>query len=60
MPPELGHPSAQVSCTIAGVESLAQAVGDGVGGSDGLSADLDLDGAVTASCLDEFPGQPAG
>jgi phosphatidylinositol dimannoside acyltransferase len=35
-------------------EGMAEIVGEGVGG-DGLPSGLDLDGAVAASCLDEFP-----
>ena len=41
---------------VDGVEGLAQVVGDGVGGGDGLPSGLDLDGAVAAGCPDEFPG----
>jgi hypothetical protein len=33
---------------------LAEVVGEGLGGGDGLGAGLDLDGAVAAGCLDEF------
>ena len=38
-----------------GFEGLAEVVGEGVGGGDGLSSGLDLDGAVAAGGLDEFP-----
>jgi hypothetical protein len=38
-----------------GFEGLAQVVGEGVGGGDGLPSGPDLDGAVSAGCLDEFP-----
>jgi hypothetical protein len=38
---------------------LAEVVGQGVGGGDGL-AGLDLDGSAAAGCLDEFPDGPAG
>jgi Bacterial regulatory proteins, tetR family len=41
---------------VDGVEGLAQVVGERVGGGDGLPSGLDLDGAVAAGCLDEFPG----
>ena len=40
---------------IYGVEGLAQVVGDRVRGGDGPPSGLDLDGAVTAGCLDELP-----
>ncbi len=35
------------------IDGLAQVVGDGVGGGDGVRSGLDLDGAVAAGCLDE-------
>ena len=38
-----------------GFEGLSEVVGEGVGGGDGLSSGLDLDGAVAAGGLDEFP-----
>ena len=41
---------------VDGVEGLAQVVRERVGGGDGLPSRLDLDGAVAAGCLDEFPG----
>ena len=41
---------------VDGVEGLAQVVGDRVGSGDGLPSGPDLDGAVSAGCLDEFPG----
>jgi hypothetical protein len=41
---------------VDGVEGLAQVVGNGVGGGDRLLAGLDLDLAVAAGGLDEFPG----
>jgi hypothetical protein len=45
--------------TSAGVvdhgEGVAEVVGQGVGGGDGVRAGLDLDGAVTARGLDELP-----
>ena len=40
---------------VDGVEGLAEVVGEGVGGGDGLPSGLDLDGAVAAGGLDEFP-----
>ena len=43
-----------------GFEGLAEVVGEGVGGGDGLPSGLDLDGAVAAGGLDEFPDRPAG
>jgi hypothetical protein len=45
---------------VDGVEGLAEVVGEGVGGGDGLPSGLDLDGAVAAGGLDEFPDRPAG
>src|ERR1700733_8977492 len=45
---------------VDGVEGLAEVVGDGVGGGDGLLAGLDLDLAVAAGGLDELPDRPAG
>jgi hypothetical protein len=36
-------------------EGLVEFVGDGVGGGDGVQAGLDLNGAVAAGCLHEFP-----
>jgi len=45
---------------VDGVEGLVQVVGEGVGGDDGLPSGLDLDGAVAAGGLDEFPDRPAG
>jgi hypothetical protein len=41
---------------VDGVQGLAQVVGDRVGSGDGLPSGPDLDGAVSAGCLDEFPG----
>jgi hypothetical protein len=41
---------------VDGVEGLAEVAGDGVGGGDGLPSGADLDGAVAAGGLDEFPG----
>ena len=41
---------------VDGVEGLAQVIGDRVGSGDGLPSGPDLDGAVPAGCLDEFPG----
>jgi hypothetical protein len=41
---------------VDGVEGLAQVVGDRVGSGDDLPSGSDLDGAVSAGCLDEFPG----
>ena len=38
-----------------GFEGLAEVVGEGVGSGDGLPSGLDLDDAVAAGCLDEFP-----
>jgi hypothetical protein len=38
-----------------GFEGLAEVVGEGVGGGDGMPSGLDPDGAVVAGCLDEFP-----
>ena len=43
-----------------GFEGLPEVVGQGIGGGDGLPSGLDLDGAVAAGCLDEFPDRPAG
>ena len=43
-----------------GVEGLAEVVGERVGGGDGLLSGLDLNGAVAAGGLDEFPDRPAG
>ena len=40
------------------VEGLAEVVGQGVGGGDGVLAGLDLDGAVTAGGGDELPDGP--
>ena len=40
---------------VDGVERLAEVVGDRVGGGDGLPSGLDLNGAVAAGGLDEFP-----
>jgi hypothetical protein len=34
---------------------LAEVVADWVGGGDGVLAGVDLDRAVAAGCLDEFP-----
>ena len=42
------------------MEGLAQVVGEGVGGGDGVRPGLDLDGAVAAGGLDEFADGPAG
>jgi hypothetical protein len=42
-----------------GVEGLAEVIGKGVGGGDGLSPGPDLDLAVAAGGLDEFPDRPA-
>jgi len=36
------------------LEGSADVVGEGVGGGDGLSSGLDLDGAVAAGGLDKF------
>jgi len=51
-------------CRLAGLadrmEGLAQVVGEGVGGGDGVRPGLDLDGAVAAGGLDEFADGPAG
>jgi hypothetical protein len=44
---------------VDGVEGLAEVVGEGVGGGDGLPSGLGLDGAVSAGCLDEFSDRPA-
>jgi hypothetical protein len=38
-----------------GLEGLAEVVGDGIGGGDGLPSGLDLDREVAAGGLDEFP-----
>jgi len=40
---------------VDGVEGLAEVVGQGVGSGDRLPPGLDLDGAVAAGGLDEFP-----
>jgi hypothetical protein len=40
---------------VDGVEGLAEVVGEGVGGGDGVLAGLDLNGAVAAGGLYEFP-----
>jgi len=40
---------------VDGAEGLAEVVGDRVGGGDGLPSGLDLNGAVAAGGLDEFP-----
>jgi hypothetical protein len=42
------------------VECLAEVVGDGVGGGDGVRPGLDLDDAVAAGSLDESADRPAG
>jgi hypothetical protein len=39
---------------VDGVDGLAQVVGEGAGGNDGVRAGLDLDGAVAAGGLDEL------
>jgi hypothetical protein len=39
---------------VDGIEGLAEVVGQGVGGGDGLPSGLDLDGPVAAGGLDEF------
>jgi uncharacterized protein YndB with AHSA1/START domain len=43
-----------------GFEGLSEVVGEGVGGGDGLSSGLDLDGAVAAGGLDEPADGPSG
>jgi hypothetical protein len=40
---------------VDGVEGLAEVVGQGVGSGDRLPPGLDLDGALAAGGLDEFP-----
>jgi hypothetical protein len=42
-----------------GCEGLAQVVGEGSGGGDGLPSGLKLDGAVLAGCRGEFADEPA-
>src|SRR6202453_2053932 len=42
------------------VEGLAEVVGDRVSRGDGVLAGLDLDGAVAACGLHEFPDRPGG
>jgi hypothetical protein len=44
---------------VGGVEGLAEVVGEGAVSGDGLPSGLDLDGAVSAGCLDEFSDRPA-
>jgi hypothetical protein len=51
-PVKLVHISAGA---VDGVEGLAEVVGDGGGGGNGVLADMNLDGAVAAGRLDEFP-----
>jgi hypothetical protein len=41
-------------------EGLAEVVGEGGGGGDGVRAGLNFDGAVAAGGLDEFADGPAG
>jgi hypothetical protein len=53
--PELGHPSAQVSCGSRWRRGPGGGRRAGVGGGDGLPSGLDLDGAVAAGGLYEFP-----
>ena len=60
MAPELGQFSAQPAGAWIAVEGLAEVVGEGVGGGDGVLAGLDLDGAVAAGGPDELPDGPAG
>jgi len=43
-----------------GLEGLPEVAGEGIGGGDGLPSGLDLNGAVSAGCLDELPDRPAG
>lgn len=50
----------RVSWRVDGAECLAQVVREWVGGGDGLPSGLDLNGAVAAGGLDEFPDRPAG
>src|ERR1700728_3865879 len=45
---------------VDGVEGLAEVVWEGVGGGDRVPAGLDLDLAVAAGGLHEFPDRPAG
>jgi hypothetical protein len=40
---------------VDGIEGLAEVVGEGVGGSDGVLPGLDLNGAVSPGGLYEFP-----
>src|SRR6185437_12280763 len=42
------------------VEGLAEVVGQGLGGGDGLGSGLDLDGAIAAGGPDELADGPAG
>ena len=42
------------------VEGYSEVGGQGVGGGDGVLADLDLDCAVAAGCLDDLADGPAG
>ena len=40
---------------VEAVEDVAEVIGQGVGGGDGVVAGLDLDGLVTAGGADELP-----
>lgn len=44
----------RIRSAVDRVDGLAEVVGDGVGGGDCVRACLDLDGPVTAGCLDEL------
>jgi hypothetical protein len=57
------HPSwlklVRTSAAGYGFQGVAEVVGQGVSGGDGLPSGLDLDGAVAVGGLDEFPDRPA-
>src|SRR5215471_21796475 len=55
MRPDLGQISAYLAGAVDGVEGLAEVAGQRVRSGDRVLSGLDLNGAVAAGGLDEFP-----